>query len=225
MADPPKNRPRLSRRRRLLIWLGAIAALAGGAYAVWDGWLDEHVIPKRWGRIAPGVYRSGMLEATLVKQTLERHDIDVLIQFNGQDLSDPKQKAMEDACDELGIELLRFPMAGDGLPPNHDVSVYADAVAAMHRARQDGKTVVIQCSAGTNRTGAVAAIYEVLILGRSGEEAYEHLLDYDWDPEDNAEMIDLANSRMGDIARMLVQCGAIDRMPEPLPVIRPPAGD
>jgi len=96
MADPPKNRPRLSRRRRLLIWLGAIAALAGGMYAVWDGWLDDHVIPKRWGRIAPGVYRSGMLEATLVKQTLERHDIDVLIQFNGQDLSDAKQKAMEE---------------------------------------------------------------------------------------------------------------------------------
>ncbi|MCE5328298.1 MAG: tyrosine-protein phosphatase [Planctomycetaceae bacterium] len=211
----------------LWLWLPcALAALAaGGYYGVWQP-LAHHYLPRNWGVVEEGwIYRSGELPSGLVRDMLAEHKIKVVIALYSQDARDDEQQAMKQAVDELGIELKRFPLRGDGTPGDADpvqgIAKYADAVAALAQARREGKPALVQCSAGTHRTGGVIATYRVLVERKPISKAYEELCDYGWDPAKHQHLLKFLNPAMDDVAARLVLRGAIAKIPDPVPVLGP----
>ena len=137
MSGPnhPSSTLRHRRRawRRTGILLTAIVLVVG--VWTWEEVVKDRVIPKRWGVVEDGIIcRSGQLSASLVKRTLAQHGIEVIVDLTGEVPGDRDQRAERKAAQELGIEVKRFPLSGDG---TGDLARYAGAVEAVVRAVEE----------------------------------------------------------------------------------------
>lgn len=213
----PTSAPRRGRRLGLSL-LALVALLAGGA-ALWHNVLQDRFIPKRFGVVEAGrLYRSGQLAAALVKPTLADHGIKLVVDMTGESPDDPDQQAESRAVAELGIRRVKFPLRGNG---TGDIRHYAQALAAIHEARQRGEPVLVHCAAGTQRTGGVIATYRMLIEGRPAAEAYREMTSFGVSARHDQILLDYLNDHMAELAELLVQMGVIERVPDPLPVLKP----
>jgi len=214
----PKNRHRIL----LAVKIGLIIGLlSGGAALAGQMILDR--APKNVGEVeANGLYRSGLNHPDSVESFLADKHIQVIISLTGYE-QEPRILAQEQAAQRLGISIQRFPLRGTGLPRNGKIDTHVAAVAALLKARQQGKCVLVQCAAGANRTGGVIAIYQLLAKRMSGQEVYREMADHKWDPHDNAELLNFLNSNMRAIAEALCREGVLDRaiLDRPIPVIQP----
>ena len=202
---------------RVLNVLLIAVAIIGAGVLIWEVILEDHLIPKRWSAIDDGLlYRSGRLNASLVKRTLEHHDIEVIIDLSGVKTGDRDFDAEQAAAADLGIEILRFPLPGDGAG---GIERYAEAIATMARCRAEGRPALVHCAAGSQRTGGVTACYRLLVEGRSPQFAYDEMRRHDWDPDRNTELVPFLNEHMGQLAARLVALGVIDEVPDPLPLL------
>jgi protein-tyrosine phosphatase len=209
-SQPTKSRP------RLLPGIILAACLLGGATWLWEKQIKYQVIPKRWGTVEKHqIYRSGQLSAALVKRTLRNHGIKVIVALNGDAPQDKNQQAERRAAEDLGIELLRFPLRGDG---TGEVYHYVEAIAAVARARQQGKPVLVHCSAGVQRTGGVIACYQLLVEGRTPAQVLKELRRGGWETED-VTLLNYLNQNLATIAALLHDRGIIAKVPDPLPVL------
>ncbi len=189
----------------------------GGAVWVWEEVLEDRLIPKRWGVVEEGlVCRSGQLSASLVKRVLKEHGIKVIVNLTSEVPGDKDQEAEQKAAEELGIEVKRFPLSGDG---TGDIARYAGAVAAVVEARRMGKPVLVHCAAGAQRTGGTIAFYRLLVEKKSPSFVVKEMARYGWDPKDDTILLDYINEHMSEMAAMLEAQGVIDDIPEPLPVL------
>ena len=189
----------------------------GGGFWLWHDVIEDRVIPKRWGCVEQGaIYRSGMLSSALIKRTLEKNDIEVIISLTGEKPEDPDHIAEVQTARELGIELLRFGLGGDG---TGDIENYALAIAAIVKAKAEGKPVQVHCAAGTQRTGGVVACYRLLVKGDAKDDVLREMRSYDWDPKDNPKLVPYINENMHRLATRLVELGVIQSVPDPLPVL------
>ena len=82
--------------------------------------------------------------------------------------------------------------------------------------------MLVHCSAGSQRTGGVVAMFRVLIQKRSPESAVAELEQYDWQPNKDQVLLDYLNSHIGELARLLVEMDVIEKIPNTLPVLHPP---
>jgi hypothetical protein len=199
-----------TRTRRFVAYAGlsALLAAAGGTCAY------LFMPAKNWGVVEPGrIYRSGLMPAWQVKRVLKENRIRVIVSLNGRIIEDPLQRAQEEAAAELGIEILRFQMPGDGREADGTMTRHAKAVAAICKARQEGKPVLVQCSAGANRTGGVVATYELLVQRRAPAEVLADMLKHEYSPEENPQLLEYLNRNMKDAARELVAMGVIKEVP------------
>jgi protein-tyrosine phosphatase len=204
--------------RKLILLIVLILVTIGSGILVWEELLKESFIPKRWGVVEDGkIYRSGQLSAALVKKTLEKYNIAVVIDLTGEVSGDKDQEAEKQATQELGIEVYRYPLKGNG---TGDIKNYANAIATIVDARRNGKPVLVHCAAGTQRTGGVIACYRMLVEGKPPSQAYAELLRYDWHDEQDQVLLKYINTNMIELANLLLESGVIDQLPEPLPVIR-----
>ncbi|MCE5325342.1 MAG: tyrosine-protein phosphatase [Planctomycetaceae bacterium] len=228
MTEPSKQESKFRSAIKLVpIWLWLPVVLAALAPAVYFGvWqpVKHHYFPRNWGVVEEGwIYRSGEMPASLIRDALAEHKIRVLIVLYGQDGEDEEQIAMEQAAGELAIDVKRFPMQGDGTPAetdrNQGLSKYAAAVAAIAQARREGKPVLVQCSAGTHRTGGIVATYRLLVERKPAGFAYSELCEYGWDPRKHGDLLKFLNPAMAEIAAKLVEMGAIPELPQPIPVL------
>jgi hypothetical protein len=81
--SPRKGGRPILRKHIYAILLGMVALFGGGAW-LWQGLVKDWVIPKRFGVVCDGeVYRSGRLSALLVKKTLAKHHIAVIVDLTG----------------------------------------------------------------------------------------------------------------------------------------------
>jgi Dual specificity phosphatase, catalytic domain len=200
-------------RKRVLVVAGILALLSGVASAMWN-WPA-----KNWGVVEPGgIYRSGLMQTWQVKRVLQEYGIGVIVAMNGKDVNDPKDRAEEEAAAELGIEILRFPMGGDGLEADRTMARHVQAVAAICKARQEGKRVLVQCSAGANRTGGVVATYELLVKRLSPWAVLTHMRRYKYSLRANPTLLAYLNRNMPDAARSLVSLGVIKDVPPSLTI-------
>lgn len=200
-----KNTHRL---RALIIGVLVVAA----AIFVWDA-VKYRFIAKRFGVVVPGrVYRSGQISKWMLDETVSEHGIAVIVDLQGVDPESEHQKYEIAAADRLGVELLRFPLAGDG---TGDIERYADAVQAIAESEREGHPVLVHCAAGSQRTGGAVAAYRLLVRGDSPDVAFSELERFKWDPE--SPLIGYLNSHMAGLAEMLVERGVIDTVPDPLP--------
>lgn len=194
--------------------------LLGAVAWLWDGVLKDRLIPKRW-EVVEGhqIYRSGQLSAALVKRTLASCGIRVIVALTADDPQDKDQQAEERAAAELGIELLRFPLNGDG---TGDIHQYAGALAAVVQAERQGKPVLIHCAAGVQRTGGTIAFLRLLVDKRSPTEVVQELRQHGWSPKENPKLLPYLNDNLGRLATILHEKGLLDEIPYPLPVLQAP---
>jgi protein tyrosine/serine phosphatase len=208
------------KQSKLLPAVVLAVCLLGGAVWFWDGVAKDRLIPKRWAAVEDGcLYRSGQLSATLVKRTLARHGIKVIVALTGNDPQDKDQAAEVKEAAELGIELLRFPLLGDG---TGDVNNYAGAVAAVIQAERQGKPVLVHCAAGAQRTGGTIAFYQLLVDKKPPAAVIQELQHHGWDPKRNPKLLPYLNENLGKIATILHDRGLLDEIPNPLPVLSAP---
>ncbi|MEX0703933.1 MAG: dual specificity protein phosphatase family protein [Planctomycetales bacterium] len=207
----------LSRRRWMLVLAFFLAGLAGTL--LWSEVLKYRFIVKRWGVVEPGlIYRSGQISKWLIEDTLERHDIAVVIDLNGIEAGDVHQPVEIETVARLGLEHHRFPLAGNG---TGDVRMYAEAIRVIHESSRAGRPVLVHCSAGTQRTGGVIACYRMLVQKQPPGEAYAELRRYEWDPQRDRTLLEYVNAHMEELARLLVANGVLAEAPDPLPLLQP----
>lgn len=186
-----------------------------GAVWTWEDVVKDRVIPKRWGVVEDGlICRSGQLSASLVKRVLKQHGIRVIVDLTSEVPGDKDQQAERQAADELGIEIKRFPLGGDG---TGDIEQYAGAVTAVVEARRMGKPVLVHCAAGAQRTGGTIAFYRLLVEKKPPALVVKEMARYGWDPKHDTVLLDYINEHMGELAGLLKDKGIIDEIPNPLP--------
>jgi protein tyrosine/serine phosphatase len=210
-------------RKKHLKRLAAVVlavCLLGGAVWFWEDVAKDRVIPKRWAAVeGHSIYRSGQLSACLVRRTLASHGIKVIVALTFEDPKDKNQQAEEKVAAELGIELLRFPLSGDG---TGDVNQYAGAVAAIATAERQGKPVLVHCAAGAQRTGGVIAFYRLLIDRKPPAEVVRELKRHGWDPKRNPNLLPYLNENLAPLATILHDRGILAEIPDPLPILQVP---
>lgn len=204
-------------QKQLIQRIIVAVVLIGGSIWLWHDVIRDRVIPKRWGCVEQGeIYRSGQLSSALIEKTLKKNGIKVIISLTGEKPTDPDHIAEKQAAEKLGIELLRFGLGGDG---TGDIENYAQAIAAIVKAKQEHKPVQVHCAAGTQRTGGVIGCYRLLVLGHNQEDVLKEMRAYDWDPTDNPKLVPYINENMHTLATRLVELGVIESVPDPLPLL------
>lgn len=192
--------------------------LLGGAIWLWEDGIKDRVIPKRWGVVEDGIiYRSGQLSSSLVKRVLAEHDIEVIVDLTGIEPGNKDQEAERRAAEELGIEVKRYPLKGDG---TGDINHYIDAISAVVDAKQQGRPVLVHCAAGAQRTGGTIAFYRLLVEGKSPSFVVKEMARYDWSPRKDTILLDYLDEHMAEMAEALKARGIIAEIPDPLPVVR-----
>jgi protein-tyrosine phosphatase len=203
-------------------WAGAgvllVLSAALGA-AVWHVWLEDRLIPKRWGMVEPGlIYCSAWLPPPLLKQMLLQYRIRWIVDLTLANPTDARQQAEKALAAELGIEYRNYPLYGSGIG---EVWNYARAVGVMAVAKRERKPLWVHCSAGVQRTGGVVAAYRLLIEQRPPAEAYAELVRNGWDPRQDRILLEFLNGHMLELAERLQEMEIIAVLPEPLPQLGP----
>lgn len=217
-ANPIASPPTRSRAiRRGFIVLLVLLILGVGSAIAWNNGLRDQVMPRNFGAVEAGqLYRSGQISARLVEPTLRENGIKTIVCLSASGAKPADVAAEHKAANDLGIDWELFPLRGDG---TGSVETYAKAVAAINRAKKEGRPVLVHCVAGAQRTGGVIAAYLLLVEKRSPTEVYAGMKAYGHDPRDNPRLLEYLNSHMSELASRLVQMGVIARVPNPAPVI------
>ncbi len=209
------------RSRRGTMLAAAIILVAAGVLAVNHREitaLRDRFVPKRWGVVEEGkIYRSGQLSRHLVREMLQTHRIECVVDLTFDNPQDANHEAELAAIAALGIERRLCPLLSDG---TGDVHIYAQAVSAVAEAARQQKPVLVHCAAGTQRTGGVVAFYRLLVQGKSPEFTFAEMKKYKYDPRTSPLLLEYVNAHVAEIAADLVADGTIERVPDPLPQLR-----
>ncbi len=207
-----------SPRSRIAAWCGLGLMLIGVGVGLWTYVLRDRLIVKRWGTVTPGVvFRSGQISRFLILPTLQQHRIKHIICMTSPDSLDADQQAELAAAKELGIDYKFLPLNGRGVGK---VEHFTGAVTALAKNAKQGEPVLIHCHAGAQRTGGVVAAYRLLLEGRSPEFVIGELRRYGWNPNRDQVLIDFVNAHLKEAAVELVAAGCLEKIPQPLPVLR-----
>ncbi|MEZ6044072.1 MAG: dual specificity protein phosphatase family protein [Planctomycetaceae bacterium] len=185
---------------------------------LWRKKFHYEYFPKRWAVVYEGeLYRSGQLSGALVERTLGDHQIDVVIDFTGEEPGNLDQQAEIAACHKLHIEHHRFPLKGDG---TGDIETYAAAVHSVEEAVRNHKRVLVHCAAGIHRTGGVLAMYKLHVRNESPESISSGLQEFGfWDQAVNDKLIPFLNQNRQEMALKLSQTGSPALDPEEVPLL------
>jgi len=220
--DPQAKIDPVSQQPTAVQWL-IVSLIVSAALAVailtWKNYLEDRLVVKRFGVVEPGqIYRSGQISKWLIEPTLLKHDIGCIVNLNARSDTDPHQKAETEAAEKHGIEMIRLPLRGDG---TGEISRYADAIEKMVRSQQAGIPVLVHCSAGADRTGGVCFAFRTLIQGWSAEKAQNEMYAYDWRNKKSNPLPEYYNSHVEELAGMLLVRGLINKLPDPMPKLKP----
>jgi protein-tyrosine phosphatase len=191
-------------KRVLQIFLLALA-ICGAAVWLWYGALRYRFVAKRFGEVTPIVHRSGQISEHMIGPVIEAHGIRRIVDLTEAEFM-PEGKIKErEIAKEKGIEVLNFPLVGDG---TGDVELYAKAVAAVIESERRGESVLVHCAAGTYRTGGVVACFRILYQGWTIDEAMRECEDYNWNPEER-KMPEYLEANLPKIRAYLVEWGTL----------------
>ncbi len=220
MSHP--NHPNLTGKNKRTLRT-AVVLLAGATICivlavVWHNGLCDLLIPRNFGEVEPGLYRSGQISSRLIERTLKDHGIaEIVVLSNDDGNGGQDSQAEAAAAQRLGIERQVFPLSGDG---TGRIDIYAAAVAAIDKARKENKPVLVHCVAGAQRTGGVIAAYRLLVEHLPADQAVAEMRRFGHDPTANPHLLEYLNDHMAQLAQNLVDLGVLQRVPDPLPVVR-----
>jgi len=188
--------------------------IIAAAVLVWHGFVKDRVIPRRFGEVEKGlIYRSGRISAGLIKKTLVKYNIGVIVDLTAEDDKIADQNAERKAAAELNIKRLVLPLRGNG---TGDINNYASAVAAIAEAKHANMPILVHCALGSQRTGGVIAAYQLLVEQKAPSLVLKELKHYGWETEDT-DLLTYLNSNMKRLSELLYQMHVIERIPSPLP--------
>jgi protein tyrosine phosphatase (PTP) superfamily phosphohydrolase (DUF442 family) len=210
----------LNRKRHDFVLLGCVLAFAGFVIWWWQAGQDA-LVPKNFGVVESGrIYRSGQIDAFVIEHTLDQYDIELIIDLAEDRPDQPDPAAEREVVARLGIEKIDvFGLDGSGLG---DIARYVDALRALLAARDAESTVLVHCSAGSQRTGGLFAYYRLLMQGWDRAAVWDEYMRYRWRRPQTMRLPDYINAHMRHVAEALVADGRIDAVPDPLPVFGPP---
>ena len=199
--------------------IAAVISLGIAAQITWNSVYKHRFVPKRFLEVDEGtLFRSGQIDAGLIRDVFTENDIQVVLDLNGYHPNmEVDQSAEERISQELGIQHIRIPLKGDGTGA---VESYARAIETIYRAHQDEDPILVHCSAGARRTAGVIALYQVLVQGSSTDDAFPQLERYGSNIRES-KLLPFLNENMEPIAVSLVDLGVIDRVPRTLPRFDP----
>lgn len=199
-------------RKSRSVWL--VVLLVVGTVWVWEDVVKDRVLPKRFGVVKEGqIYRSGQISSSLVKKTLVKYNIGVIVSL-GDSSDNVDTNAEKQVAAELCIERLVFPLSGNG---TGDINNYAKAIAAICEAQKKRKPVLVHCAAGAQRTGGVIAAYQLLVEKKDVSFVLHEMICYGWNPKRNTYLLPYLNSHIEELAMLLKHMGVIEDVPAPLP--------
>lgn len=193
------------------------AIVIGLAIWVWVGFIKYRFVPKRFGVVVPGhIYRSGQISASLIKKTLTKYNIRIIVDLTSADPNNPDKQAEKQAAAELNIKVLKFTMSGNG---TGDINDYADAVIAIANAEKQNLPVLVHCTAGAQRTGGVIAAYRLLVQKIDPNIVEDEIEKYGCAIDDRPVLRSFLNDNMAELAKRLKQAGVINQIPATIPQI------
>jgi protein-tyrosine phosphatase len=208
------------RRRRHLV--RASIALVVVAFVLWLTVFKgkRMFFPRNFGVVEEGaIYRSGQLDAFLVERTLEKHGIDLVIDLARDDPADGDERAEKEAVARLGIRQVQVQsLDGSGAGDPQD---YVTAMEALLAARKADQQVLVHCAAGSERTGALVAMYRMLYQGWEGDRAYEEYLSYRASEPKTPKLSKWMHEHLPQVVQGLVEKGLLDPPPQALPEFGP----
>jgi protein tyrosine phosphatase (PTP) superfamily phosphohydrolase (DUF442 family) len=219
-ADPVLPAKRPGWKRPLFVWPAGLilAGLLGWFVAAHVGAWKDRLVPRKWRVVEPGqIYASGQIDRHLIRQILVDNHIKEIICLLGDDLIDPDVAAERQAAADLGIERHNYNLSGDG---TGDIRQYADAVTELVAAQKAGRSVLVHCSSGAQRSNGTTYFYRVLIQHQDANQAAAEMLRNGHNPRENPLLIPYLNEHMAEMAAILAQRGVIDQIPGPIPQIQ-----
>jgi protein-tyrosine phosphatase len=177
----------------------AVLIVIGGLVA-WNNGVRDRLFPKNFGVVEPGqLYRSGQISRWQIEPTLKNNGIKVIVALSAHASArlQPDIDAELATASALGIDLEVFPLGGDG---TGQIEQYAAAIAAIDKAKKEGKPVLVHCVAGAQRTGGVIATYEMLVENKPAAEAFSQMREFGHDPTANPHLLEFL------VCRILCRC-------------------
>jgi len=128
------------------------------------------VLPYNFDVLDPGeAYRSNQPTGDQLQTIIDRYDIHTVLNLRGENPGQTWYDTEAAICEARGVTLLSEPMSAHALPP---ADVLTSIVDTLQTAQYP---ILIHCEAGADRTGAVSAIYRMLILGDDRHSALSEL--------------------------------------------------
>ena len=207
--------------RRRAIWRGVFLAVVIVAVGLFfQQVIRPHLVPKRFSEVAAGkVYRSGKLTPSATRIVYDRHHIRTIVDLGAYPEGSREEKLAQETAESLGIERYRFDLSGDATGnPNY----YLFALRLMtDPARQP---VLVNCGAGTERTGCTVALYRHLAEGVPLDTAYAEADAAGHDPDRNPHLKEVLDRWERPIAAAFEDGGLVagaPPVPDPKPVHSP----
>jgi protein tyrosine phosphatase (PTP) superfamily phosphohydrolase (DUF442 family) len=221
MIAPDAPSPQVSAPRRKTPWKWAAAIVLCGL-AAWyicenaGRWKDRFV-PRKLRTVDENrVYASGQIDRHLIGGVLSDHHIRVIVCLDADDLDDTDVTAEIRAANSAGIERHVDPLNGDG---TGDVNQYAKAVEQIVNALNAGKTVLLHCSSGAQRSNGATFYFRVFIEHWNADDAAREMIRNSFSPQKNPALIPYLNGHMAEMAQLLSTKGVITQIPDPMPKI------
>jgi len=158
----------VSTRGRMLAGLVTLT-LAGCGYGVYDNFAplrltdNFHVI--EWGR----AYRSAQLDTQTLGLLVDILGIRTVVNLRGENESEPWYDNESTLLEARGVELVDVRMSANELPPRAELLKLYDTFLTAE------EPILMHCRAGSDRVGAAAAIWRMVVLGDDREEAAQEL--------------------------------------------------
>jgi len=137
-----------------------------------EAWFIDHEILRLFYRnfyaLSPNAYRSNHPSPGFIRSLKKKHQINTIISLRRADKTG--QYLLEkETCDQLGINLINFPMSSRSLPNPEQV---VEAKALLETVEYP---ILIHCKSGADRAGLMSVFYKHFILHDPISEAVEQL--------------------------------------------------
>ncbi|MEL7238206.1 MAG: hypothetical protein AAGK78_05030 [Planctomycetota bacterium] len=185
---------------------------------IWEDGLEDRVTAKNIGLVEPGIYRSGQISPHMIGPTLQQLGIDTIISLSYDNPERWENMAEYRTAKTMGVERFHVRLSGDGTGAPRE---YVQALAYLHDARQDDKTVLVHCWAGSERTSGFVALYRTLFHDGDPEAVVREMARYKHEADADSPLIKYLNENIGEIAEGLVARGLLAEAPSPLPQFKP----
>jgi undecaprenyl-diphosphatase len=142
---------------------------------IFVGLKNLFLTPNNFHAIEKGkAYRSATMGPKSLARRIRKHGIDIVIILRALNNRERWWRREAGVLKRLGIQMYNVPLSAQKLPSAENVR---KLITIMDHASKENKRVLIHCHAGADRTGMVAALWQVTQQGFSPAEAGKQLSD------------------------------------------------